>query len=229
MLLLTTHRRENHGEPMRRICEAVLILLQRFPRLQVICPLHLSSRVRQVVCPMLGSHPRVWLVEPLGYEPFVLAMRSAHIILSDSGGVQEEAPASASRFSFSAIRQSARKLSMLVRLAWSARRSTRSFQLANNCLRTRTHIARWHRPGTRSAMVTRPNAFSMCLPNLLSAWSAGKGPMRHGQSRACRSESRLPTEPQVSAGSSATTAQERGPRTRLQVTFWPNDHRADAT
>jgi UDP-N-acetylglucosamine 2-epimerase (non-hydrolysing) len=93
MLLLTTHRRENHGEPMRRICEAILILLQRFPHLRVVCPLHLSPRVRQVVRPMLGSHPRVWLVEPLGYEPFVLAMNSARIILSDSGGVQEEAPA----------------------------------------------------------------------------------------------------------------------------------------
>lgn len=92
-ILLTTHRRENHGEPMRRTCEALLILLQRFPELRVVCPLHLSPRVRQVVRPMLGSHPRVSLVEPLGYEPFVLAMNSAHIILSDSGGIQEEAPA----------------------------------------------------------------------------------------------------------------------------------------
>lgn len=92
-LLLTTHRRENHGEPMQRICEAVLILLQGFPDLKVVCPVHLSPRVRQIVGPMLGSHPRVSLIEPLGYEQFVLAMNSAHIILSDSGGVQEEAPA----------------------------------------------------------------------------------------------------------------------------------------
>ena len=92
-LLLTTHRRENHGEPMQRICEAVLILLQRFPDLRVVCPVHLSPRVRQVVGPMLGSHPRVSLIEPLAYEDFVLAMNDAHIILSDSGGVQEEAPA----------------------------------------------------------------------------------------------------------------------------------------
>jgi UDP-N-acetylglucosamine 2-epimerase (non-hydrolysing) len=93
MILLTTHRRENHGEPMSRICKAVLILLDRFPTLRVVCPLHLSPRVRQVVEPMLGSHPRVSLLEPLGYERFVLAMNDAHIILSDSGGVQEEAPA----------------------------------------------------------------------------------------------------------------------------------------
>jgi UDP-N-acetylglucosamine 2-epimerase (non-hydrolysing) len=92
-LLLTTHRRENHGEPMQRICEAILILLQGFPNLRVVCPVHLSPRVRQVVGPMLGSHPRVSLIEPLGYEQFVLAMNGAHIILSDSGGVQEEAPA----------------------------------------------------------------------------------------------------------------------------------------
>ncbi|CAM5768836.1 non-hydrolyzing UDP-N-acetylglucosamine 2-epimerase [Bosea minatitlanensis] len=92
-LLLTTHRRENQGEPMRRICEAVLILLKAFPQLRVVCPMHLSPRVRQVVGPMLGAHPRVSLIEPLGYEAFVLAMNRAHIILSDSGGVQEEAPA----------------------------------------------------------------------------------------------------------------------------------------
>jgi UDP-N-acetylglucosamine 2-epimerase (non-hydrolysing) len=92
-LLLTTHRRESHGEPMSRICRAVLILLDRFPTLRVVCPLHLSPRVRQVVEPMLGSHPRVSLLEPLGYERFVLAMNDAHIILSDSGGIQEEAPA----------------------------------------------------------------------------------------------------------------------------------------
>ena len=92
-LLLTTHRRENQGEPMRRICEALLVLLERFPELRVVCPMHLSPRVRQVIHPMLGMHPRVTLTEPLGYEPFVLAMNGAHIILSDSGGVQEEAPA----------------------------------------------------------------------------------------------------------------------------------------
>lgn len=93
VLLLTTHRRENQGEPMRRICEAVSILLERFPTLQVICPLHLSPRVREVVRPMLGLHPRVRLIEPLSYEAFVLSMNEAYVILSDSGGVQEEAPA----------------------------------------------------------------------------------------------------------------------------------------
>ena len=92
-VLLTAHRRENHGEPMRRICQAVLALLDRFPDLRVVYPVHLSPRVRQVVRPMLEAHPRVSLVEPLGYEPFVLAMNEAHLILSDSGGVQEEAPA----------------------------------------------------------------------------------------------------------------------------------------
>jgi len=92
-ILLTAHRRENHGEPMRRICQAVLALLDRFPDLRVVYPVHLSPRVRQVVQPMLQAHPRVSLVEPLGYEPFVLAMNEAYLILSDSGGVQEEAPA----------------------------------------------------------------------------------------------------------------------------------------
>jgi UDP-N-acetylglucosamine 2-epimerase (non-hydrolysing) len=92
-ILLTTHRRENHGQPMLDICHAVLTLLDRFKDLRVVCPVHLSPRVRRIVQPMLKSHPRVTLLDPLPYEDFVLAMNDAHIILSDSGGIQEEAPA----------------------------------------------------------------------------------------------------------------------------------------
>ncbi len=92
-LLLTAHRRENHGEPMRDICRAVLELLERFPDLRVVYPVHLSPRVRGVVMGMLQDHPRVTLCDPLGYEPFVLAMNEATLILTDSGGIQEEAPA----------------------------------------------------------------------------------------------------------------------------------------
>jgi UDP-N-acetylglucosamine 2-epimerase (non-hydrolysing) len=92
-ILLTAHRRENHGDPMREICDAVLTLMERFPKLRVVYPVHLSPRVREVVFPLLGGHPRVQLLEPLDYEPFVLAMSQATLILTDSGGVQEEAPA----------------------------------------------------------------------------------------------------------------------------------------
>jgi UDP-N-acetylglucosamine 2-epimerase (non-hydrolysing) len=92
-LLLTAHRRENHGEPLRDICRAVLELLERFPDLRAVYPVHLSPRVRSVVMEMLQNHPRMTLCDPLGYGPFVLAMSEATLILTDSGGIQEEAPA----------------------------------------------------------------------------------------------------------------------------------------
>jgi UDP-N-acetylglucosamine 2-epimerase (non-hydrolysing) len=92
-ILLTAHRRENQGEPMRRICSAVRILLDRVPSLSVLYPVHLSPNVRRVVFEELANHPRVQLVEPLGYEDFVAAMDDATVILTDSGGIQEEAPA----------------------------------------------------------------------------------------------------------------------------------------
>lgn len=91
-LLVTTHRRENHGEPMSAICRAVLELLQRYPTMTVTLPLHLNPEVRRIVMPLLGDHPRVDLCEPLAYPDFVMAMARATLILSDSGGVQEEAP-----------------------------------------------------------------------------------------------------------------------------------------
>lgn len=91
-LLVTAHRRENHGAPMAAICAAVLDLLDRYPALWVRFPVHLSPKVREVVMPALGQHPRVILCEPLDYPEFVQAMARATVILTDSGGVQEEAP-----------------------------------------------------------------------------------------------------------------------------------------
>ena len=92
MILVTAHRRENHGEPMERICEAVLELLAKFSDTHVLFPVHKSPRVREVVFSKLGENPRIKLVEPLDYREFVLAMSRAYLILTDSGGVQEEAP-----------------------------------------------------------------------------------------------------------------------------------------
>ena len=91
-LLVTAHRRENHGEPMARICRAVLRLVDDFPDLHAFYPVHLSPKVRDVVLPLLGNHPRVELGEPLEYREFAREMNRAHIILTDSGGIQEEAP-----------------------------------------------------------------------------------------------------------------------------------------
>ncbi|MBI0329568.1 non-hydrolyzing UDP-N-acetylglucosamine 2-epimerase [Burkholderia plantarii] len=93
MMLVTTHRRENFGEPLRRICAAVLELLERAPDLEVLFPVHPNPNVSSVVHDLLGKHPRVKLCAPLDYLSFIAAMEAAHLILSDSGGVQEEAPA----------------------------------------------------------------------------------------------------------------------------------------
>lgn len=92
MLLLTAHRRENHGRPMEDICTAVLQLLEAFEDLRVVFPVHLSPRVRSTVFARLHGHPRVALEEPMDYRTFVLTMNEATLILTDSGGVQEEAP-----------------------------------------------------------------------------------------------------------------------------------------
>ena len=93
VILLTTHRRENWGEPMTAIAHATRELLQRFDDLLLLAPMHRNPIVRQSLVPILGDHPRAVLTEPLDYAPFVHAMRRADVILTDSGGVQEEAPA----------------------------------------------------------------------------------------------------------------------------------------
>ncbi|BCW94830.1 MAG: UDP-N-acetylglucosamine 2-epimerase (non-hydrolyzing) [Fimbriimonadales bacterium] len=93
VLLLTTHRRENWGKPMGAIARAVHDLLERFDDLLLLAPMHRNPIVRQSLLPILGDHPRAALTEPLDYAPFVHAMRRADVILTDSGGVQEEAPA----------------------------------------------------------------------------------------------------------------------------------------
>ena len=91
-LLITAHRRENQGEPMRSVCRAVLRLVDEFPDLHALYPVHLSPTVRDVVFPLLGNHARIELGEPLEYRQFVQEMNRAHVILTDSGGIQEEAP-----------------------------------------------------------------------------------------------------------------------------------------
>ena len=92
MILVTTHRRENLGEPMRQIYQALKSTLDSFPDTYIIFPVHKNPIVRKVVTEVLGSHPRVNLIEPLEYEPFVNLMARSHLILTDSGVIQEEAP-----------------------------------------------------------------------------------------------------------------------------------------
>lgn len=93
LILLTAHRRENFGEPFERVCLAVLKLLNNNPDVQVLYPVHPNPNVSETAHRLLGGHPRAVLCEPMDYLPFVTAMKRAYLILSDSGGVQEEAPA----------------------------------------------------------------------------------------------------------------------------------------
>ena len=93
LILVTTHRRENFGGPLIEICNAVLELSRSNADLQFLFPVHPNPNVKMIVHDMLGNNPKVILCEPLEYLPFVTAMKMANIILSDSGGVQEEAPA----------------------------------------------------------------------------------------------------------------------------------------
>ena len=91
-ILLTSHRRENFGEPIRNICKAVLELVKNNPQIQFVYPVHLNPNVQKPVYELLDGHPRIHLIEPLEYAPFATLMKESDIILSDSGGVQEEAP-----------------------------------------------------------------------------------------------------------------------------------------
>ncbi len=93
MILVTAHRRESFGEPMVEICRAIIDLVDRDPQLSVVFPVHPNPSVRSVVGSLLQGRPRIQLIEPVGYREFVGLMRGSFLILTDSGGVQEEGPA----------------------------------------------------------------------------------------------------------------------------------------
>lgn len=93
LILVTSHRRENFGEPFRNICQALMTIAERNPDIQVLYPVHPNPNVKDVAHEMLGNCNNIILCEPLDYAPFVAAMKKAYLIISDSGGVQEEAPA----------------------------------------------------------------------------------------------------------------------------------------
>jgi len=92
MVLVTGHRRENFGEGIRQMCTAILILARRFPEVEFLYPVHLNPNVREPVNRLLSGQPNIRLVEPAPYPEFVWLMDRSTLILTDSGGVQEEAP-----------------------------------------------------------------------------------------------------------------------------------------
>jgi UDP-N-acetylglucosamine 2-epimerase (non-hydrolysing) len=92
ILLVTTHRRENWGESMRNIYRALIKLMEEFNDLEVVFPVHKNPIVRDIAFEMLGQREHFHLIEPLDYEPFANLMNASYLILTDSGGMQEEAP-----------------------------------------------------------------------------------------------------------------------------------------
>ena len=93
LILMTTHRRENLGEPMRHVYKALCEVLRTHDDVEAIFPVHKNPKVRQIVNEELGHLPQVHLIEPLDYQPFANLMARVDVVLTDSGGIQEEAPA----------------------------------------------------------------------------------------------------------------------------------------
>jgi UDP-N-acetylglucosamine 2-epimerase (non-hydrolysing) len=93
LVLVTVHRRESFGAPLEQICTAITQLHDRHPEVEILWPVHPNPAVKAVVPRFMSDLPRVHLCEPMEYGPFVSAMKKAAFVLTDSGGVQEEAPA----------------------------------------------------------------------------------------------------------------------------------------
>ncbi len=92
LVLITGHRRESFGGGFERICEAVAQISRVFPDVEFVYPMHLNPNVREPVNRLLADFKNVFLIEPLDYLPFVYLMNRAYLLLTDSGGIQEEAP-----------------------------------------------------------------------------------------------------------------------------------------
>lgn len=92
LLLVTAHRRENHGSPLRSICEALATLTSTFDDLEVVYPVHLNPSVQEVVHERLSDVERIHLIDPVSYPDLLRLIKRCYLILTDSGGIQEEAP-----------------------------------------------------------------------------------------------------------------------------------------
>lgn len=92
IILVTSHRRENFGEPLRNICYALLEIAGLYDNIHIVYPVHMNPSVRKIVYSILDGITNISLLEPLDYQSFVYLMNRSYIILTDSGGLQEEAP-----------------------------------------------------------------------------------------------------------------------------------------
>lgn len=92
LILVTGHRRENFGEGMEQICRALRDIAEDLPDCELVYPVHLNPHVRRPVNQLLGGHPRIHLSNPVDYPVMVALLNQAWLVLTDSGGIQEEAP-----------------------------------------------------------------------------------------------------------------------------------------
>ena len=92
IILLTSHRRENIGKPMENIFSAVNNIVNKYEDVELVFPIHLNPKVREIAHGKFNNNPKVHIIEPLDYEPFTNLMAKSHLIVTDSGGLQEEAP-----------------------------------------------------------------------------------------------------------------------------------------
>lgn len=92
LVLVTAHRRESFGAPLENICRGLRELVERHPDIEMVYPVHLNPNVRRSVYDLLARHPRIHLIDPVDYETLVRLMARCYLILTDSGGIQEEAP-----------------------------------------------------------------------------------------------------------------------------------------
>jgi len=90
LILVTAHRRENWGKPIENLCHALVEIAQSYSDVQIVYPVHLNPNVRKTVLPILDKQERIFLLDPLPYEPFVELMTRSYFIITDSGGIQEE-------------------------------------------------------------------------------------------------------------------------------------------
>ena len=93
VILVTAHRRENLGEPLENICNALKEIVESYPDVELVYPVHLNPAVREVVFRILGNTPRVHLIDPVNVDELHNAMARSYLVMTDSGGIQEEAPA----------------------------------------------------------------------------------------------------------------------------------------
>lgn len=92
IILVTGHRRESFGDAFEEMCRAMKDIVDRFADVEIVYPVHLNPNVRKPVYDILSDHPRIHLIEPVEYPYLIWLMNKAYLVLTDSGGIQEEAP-----------------------------------------------------------------------------------------------------------------------------------------